>query len=485
MNSNKRTVVDELGNKALKAGVWYTISNIATKAIMVISTPIFTRMMTKHDYGVTATFTSWYSLFVTFCTLNLNYSIGRAKIDYPTKLNEYVGTMQMISIGASLIFAITGLLFLRPVENFLDLPKSLVILLAVYLIAAPTITLYQSKFKYQYRYKENILITLYTTLTSVGISLTLVGGMKEDRFIGRVLGIVLPTVFLSGVFWLQAIKKHWVHWDRTFARYGLTISLPLILNGISLNILGQSDRVVITKFCGSELTAVYTIAYQLSILVSLVLDSIGQAWLPWFHDMYAAKNFDSIRKNMKPLILFGCYIGLGCVSIAPEAIFILGGESYQNGMWVVAPVTLGLVCKFIYANYEHIELHLKKTKYIGIGTAVAAALNLVLNIIFVPRYGFVAAGYTTFFCYFVLMMIHYVITTRILHVNIYNNRFMFLILLAEMFASLAMILLYDHIILRYGIIATLSVVMVWANRKKVSVFLKRNDKVIIRRQMLS
>lgn len=473
MSTEDQNIKQDTGVKALRAGVWYTVSNISTKAIMVISTPIFTRMMTKHDYGVTATFTSWYNLFVTFCTLNLQYSIGRAKIDYPTRLNEYVGTMQIIAGLASTVLAALGLLFLRDTAVLLELPHQLVILLMIYLIAAPTITLYQSKFKYQYRYKENILITLYTTVASVVLSLALVSLLSENRYNGRVLGIVLPTVLLSAGLWLQAWRKYWLKWDTGFVKYGLDISLPLILNGLSLSILGQSDRVVITKICGSEPTAVYTIAYQLSILVSLVLDSIGQAWLPWFHDTYAAGDYAGIRKNMKPLILFGCYIGLGCVTIAPEAIYILGGDSYRDGIWVVAPVTLGLVCKFIYANYEHIELHLKKTAYIGVGTAAAAVLNIVLNLIYVPQYGFAAAGYTTFFSYFVLMIIHYFITTRLLRVRIYDNKFMFAMLAGVTLAAFAMMRLYQWIIPRYCIIVIISLGMLWLNRDIIVRFLSK------------
>ena len=43
---------ENLGSKAFKAGVWYTVSNVATKAILVLTTPIFTRMMSVNDYGI-------------------------------------------------------------------------------------------------------------------------------------------------------------------------------------------------------------------------------------------------------------------------------------------------------------------------------------------------------------------------------------------------------------------------------------------------
>ncbi|MEA4997785.1 MAG: lipopolysaccharide biosynthesis protein [Candidatus Limiplasma sp.] len=458
---------------ALRAGVWYTISNIATKAILVLTTPIFTRVMTLSDYGVAANFTAWYSLLITFCTLNLTYSIGRAKLDFPGRLDAYVGTMQVVAMLCSLLLAGLGIVFRQPVARLLDLPPKLVPLLALYLLFAPTTALYQAKYKYQYRYRENLFITGYTAVASVGVSLMLVFAMPQERYLGRVLGAVLPAVALGGVFWVQAARRGRLALERTFVRYGLMISLPLILNSLSLNILAQSDRVVITKVWGSEATAVYTLAYQYAILISLVLDSIGQAWLPWFHDAYAAGDHLPIRQNLKPLILLGCYVGAACIAIAPEAMHLLGGAGYREGRWAVAPIVLGLVCKFIYGNYEHIELHLKKTRYIAMGTVLATAINLALNLLFVPRFGFVAAGYTTFFSYFVLMSVHYGITRHGLHVNVYDHRFMYLTILLETLLAMLLLWLDPYPLARFAVLGLMTLAAIWRSRSLITALWRR------------
>lgn len=84
-------------NVALKAGVWYVVSSVIVRAIAVITTPIFTRLLSTAEYGTVSTFTSWYSLLLTFYTMNLTYSIGRAKLDFENKLDEYIGAMQTLS----------------------------------------------------------------------------------------------------------------------------------------------------------------------------------------------------------------------------------------------------------------------------------------------------------------------------------------------------------------------------------------------------
>ncbi len=75
---------------ALKAGMWYVVSSVMVKAVSVITTPIFTRILTTDEYGYVSTFATWYSLLLVICSLNLTYSIGRAKIDFPDKLDDYI-----------------------------------------------------------------------------------------------------------------------------------------------------------------------------------------------------------------------------------------------------------------------------------------------------------------------------------------------------------------------------------------------------------
>lgn len=95
---------------AVKAGSWYVISSIIVKAISVISTPIFSRLLTTSEYGEVATFTSWSALLLPLCTLNLTYSIGRAKLDYPDDLDKYIGSMQLFSLVYTGILFIIGIL---------------------------------------------------------------------------------------------------------------------------------------------------------------------------------------------------------------------------------------------------------------------------------------------------------------------------------------------------------------------------------------
>lgn len=459
-------------NKALKAGLWYTISSISVRAIGIITTPLYTRLLTTSDYGRVSTLTSWYSILSVFVAMALYYSIGRAKIDFPGKLESYVGSLQLFCGMVTALLALICFVFLQPVSQLLGMSETFTIVLIIYLIAEPAIILNQNKFKYQYKYKSNIAISLYTTIATLTFSFLLIF-LSPDRGLGRALGIVVPAVLLSLGLWFYEIRHGYLKFNKEYIVYGLKISLPLIFHTISLSVLAQSDRLAISQFCGEDKTAIYSLAYQYAVLIDIVLNAVGQAWLPWFHDTYATGNLSLIREKIKPLIVLGGMLAVGAVSLAPEAIFILGPEEYQSGVWVVGPVVLGTYAKYIFQNYEHVELHLKKTWYISAATILAAVLNVFLNYIFIPRYGFIAAAYTTLFCYICLFVLHCLIVRLILKQNAYSDFYFYASFLVACLLCVGMMLLYNHTIIRLTLLAIIMVIYLTSNRNIIREFFNR------------
>ena len=442
------------GSLALKAGIWYVISSVMVKAISILTTPIFSRLLTTEQYGNVQTFISWQSLLIPFFTLNLAYSIGRAKLDYEGRLSEYTGSMQVLSALVSAVIAVAAVLFLTPVSSLLELTETETLLLLAYLFFTPAITLYQSKYKYTYRYKQNIAIAWYMAVGSTLVSVALVCiAPTEQKGMMRIIGIVGTHAALSAFLWIKSLKKGRLRIHPEYWKYALKISLPLVFHTVCMHVLSQSDRIFITKIWGKTDTAFYSLAYQYGVALHVLTTAVSEGWLPWFHDTYYAGKHEEIRKNARPLVLMGCFIGLACIALAPEAVLVLGGKKYAHSTACVPPVVMGVVCQYIYTHYVNIELHLKKTIYVSIGTVIAAVMNIVLNAVFIPVYGFVAAAYTTLASYFALMVIHFFVTRRVLKVKLYDDLFMFSILLVTGLAAFGLMQLYPYHLVRYGVTA--------------------------------
>lgn len=441
-----------LGKKAFKAGIWYVISSVMVKSISILTTPLFTRLLSTEQYGTVQTFISWQSLLIPIFTLNLPYSIGRAKLDFDNRLSEYTGAMQILSAFVSALIVAVSVVFLAPVSLLLELTPVETVILLAYLFFTPTITLYQNGYKYTYRYKQNIAIAWYTTVGTTLLSLLLVYiSPAENKALMRIVGIVLPNVLLSAFFWFKSLKERHLNTNHEYWSYALKISVPLILHTISMHILSQSDRIFITKIWGKTDTAFYSLAYTYGVALHVITTAVSEGWLPWFHDAYFAGKEDEIRKNVKPLVILGCYVGLACIALAPEAVYVLGDVKYADSVACVPPVVLGVVCQYIYTHYVNIELHLKKTVYVSTGTIFAAVLNIGLNAIFIPMFGFVAAAYTTLTSYFALMIVHFIITRKVLKVKLYNDLLMFGTLGVTAIITAGLMMTYDYRGIRYAI----------------------------------
>ena len=97
--------MSELQNKkALKSGVWYIFGNFVLKGIGFLTTPFFTRLMTKEDIGDFANLLTWVGVLSIVFTFDLYSSITVARFDYKEDLNEYIASNLLLGSGITLFF---------------------------------------------------------------------------------------------------------------------------------------------------------------------------------------------------------------------------------------------------------------------------------------------------------------------------------------------------------------------------------------------
>lgn len=468
---SKEEVMHE--TNAVKAGVWYTVSIVTVNAISIISTPVFTRILSIEDYGLASTYTSWFGILFTVCSMNLAYSVARAKIDYPDRLQEYIGSMQLLAgiVTASFgVFLLFGSLFFR--ETF-GTHRNIMMVLIIHLFFAPAVDMAQTRYRYEYRYKENIFITFFTAVSTLVLSIGLIYRLQENKYWGKILGTALPTILLGFLFWYIMLKNKRMHMNFEFWKYGLALSLPLIMHNISLNLLVQADRVIIQGYRGNSETGIYSLVYQYSNLVQILTGAINGAWIPWFHDRFHQKEYSKIGNNVKPLFALAAVLSVGCVGVAPEAITILGGQDYLEGIKAVAPIVMSCLAMCVATYYLNIELHVKKTIYVAIGTSVAAVCNILLNLVFVPQFGFVAAAYTTCISYIVLFGVHYFITHYKLKINLYNVKYFIGVMLLACILLLVLQFLHEYFLIRALLIALAVILYCFIYRRDLRAILSK------------
>ena len=257
------------------------------------------------------------------------------------------------------------------------------------------------------------------------LSVVLVIGM-EDRLAGRILGAALPTIFLGAAFYLFFLKKG-KRIVVSYWKYALVVCLPYIPHLLSLTLLNSMDRVMIRKWCGAEDTAMYSLAYSCGAVVSMFVNSINSAYSPWLAEKLAGKHYSIIRKYSKYYMLGFSICAVPIMLVAPEILLILGGKGYLAAKYAMPPVAMGCICQFFYTMFVNVEQYERKTVGMAVASASAALLNYILNCFAIPKWGYVAAAYTTLIGFLWLLAVHMFLVWRIGFHHVYSYRFVCLL----------------------------------------------------------
>ena len=116
------------------------------------------------------------------------------------------------------------------------------------------------------------------------------------------------------------------------------------------------------------------------------------------------------------------------------------------------------------------EFYFEKTRFAVIVSIVAALLNVALNMLFIPIFGYRAAGYTTLSCYMLLGIAHYAysqgLSRKLIGARPFNTQVVWGIAMAFVTVSLILPVLYPHPIVRYSAFG-ITVIAAFAFRKKI------------------
>jgi O-antigen/teichoic acid export membrane protein len=437
-------------SKAFKSGIWYTISNFLVRSIGLITTPIFTRLLSKTEFGLYSNFISWLAILTVVITLNLESTLISARYDYEDRFDDYIFSVLMLSSLTSAIWIIILNVFSTTFVDLFGINQVYINIMSVYLFFLPAVNLFQARERYYFKYKKTVLISTLLTVGAALLSVVLILYMP-NRLTGRILGSTIPTILvgliLFGFFWKKKTAINISYW-----KYALPTCLPYIPHLLSLNLLNSIDRVMITRICGVEDTALYSLAYTCGSLVTMLGSALNSAFSPWLGEKMAYKQYKDVRKFSYKYILGFVYLAIGIILLAPEILDVLGGETYMDAIWVMPPVAVGCIFQFMYMMFVNVEQFSKKTVGMAFASITAALINYGLNYLLIPKYGYVAAAYTTLVGYMWLLFVHMILVYKLGFKNIYNYVFMLVVSGFSLLIALTCNIIYTVTVVRYVIL---------------------------------
>lgn len=445
-------------SRALKSGIWYTASNFLVKSIGFITTPIFTRMLSKQEFGLYNNYISWLAIFTIIISLNIDSTLISAKYDYEDKFDEYILSSLSLSTLSVLVWLIIFGFFSDAFVEWLNMELKYIFAMLLYLLFLPSIHFFQSRERFNFEYKKSVAASIILSLGTASLSVILVKNL-DNRLDGRILGAVLPTVLLGFGFYVFFIIKG-KRIKISCWKYALPICIPYIPHLLSLSLLNSMDRVMITRWCGAEETAIYSLAYTCGSLVTLLMTSMNSAFAPWLGEKLAENRNDEISRFSKVYIGAFFVLAVGIMAVAPEVLLILGGQSYSEAKYVMTPIAMGCICQFLYTLFVNVEQFRKKTIGMAIASVIAASINYGLNVLLIPRVGYLAAAYTTLVGYLCLLLIHMFLVFRMGCKSVYDYKLIFFTVVVGIGIMIGMNFLYEINVVRYLFVGTYAIAII-------------------------
>lgn len=447
----------------VKAGMWFMICNIIPQVITVVMTTIFTRILSTNDYGISSNYSAWYGILSIFITLNLNCGVyNNAMLKYEKDRDAYTSATMGLSILLGLIGFAILMIFRNPLSQVMSLPVSLLLCLALQCLFYNSYGCWISRVKYEYNYKYLILIILIVSICSPLLSVAFIY-FSENKAAGKVWGQSAIYILLGMIFYVLAFSKNRKLYNKEYWTYALKFNLPLVPHYLSLVIMNQSDRVMITSMCGADKNGLYSVAYSAASLLLIFNSALTQSLTPWCYENMKNKNFDAMKKIINVVCCIYAGIDLLFIMLTPEVIAILAGAKYAEAVYVIPPVASSMYLILLYNVYSIFEFYYEKTKPVMVGSMLSAGLNILLNYLFIPQYGYLAAGYTTLVCYLFNSIMHIFVLRKIetkqgcYGVNIKGS---FGIGLLLIIASICITCLYPFPILRWSIFVVVGIIVV-------------------------
>ena len=460
-------------SKPAKASLWFTVSNVLQRGLLFLAVPIYTRIMTTEQYGRYSVFLSWMEIFEIIATFRIamgGYVVGLTKFE--DDKDRYTSSMQMLSIVITTAFLCVYLALGGFINSFTKLDYRFTLVIFGLCYALPAIQFYMARERVEYRYVNVFMFSVFSSVGVLAAGILAAFGFVEKDFAVVSSRLVIQGVLAIGLIWHNCRKRftfyHKEYWNRA-----LKFNVPLLPYYMSMVVLHSSDRIIIGNLAGESQAAVYSVAYSLSTCMQIINQSLTQAVQPWMFK----KMKDEDTKGVSPIITLTLAIVAGLnvflIAVAPEVIAIVAPPEYREATWIIPPLAASVVVMYFYQHFVNVEFYFEESRLIAVASIGAAISNVGLNYIFIPKFGYLAAGYTTLASYSIFAVCHYIFMRLVCRKKEYEEKLMsvwqMLIILIIFFAASAVLMVgYYYPLIRAAVLAALLIIGIWKRKTIMS-----------------
>jgi O-antigen/teichoic acid export membrane protein len=394
------------------------MTSVINSAMPFFLLPILTRYLTPEDYGVVSMFGVLVSIIAPFTGLSIHGAIGRIYYEKDTvDIKEYIANCLYILMFSTALVSIVFYFFSELIAKIASVPVKMLWMVIVIsfaqFITRIVLTLWQVQVKPVqygiYQISQTALDMLLSIILVVFIGLT---------WKGRIYANLMTFLIFTIVGLITLSKNKWLEfsYNRSYIKHALSFGIPLIPHALGGVIMTMTDRVFITNMVGIETTGVYTVGYQIGMIINLLATSFNQAYIPWLYAKLKENIMSSKRKIVKLTYTYYIIIILMAISlsiIAPTFLNYFVGKKFSQSSIYATWIAIGYAFNGMYLMVTNYMFYAQKTSYLAGVTFISALLNIVLNYVLISKYGAIGAAQATTIIYFIKFIFTWILSAKI------------------------------------------------------------------------
>lgn len=386
-----------------------------------ISIPIITRLFTPGEYGnyvlamatvgVLSTLIGWLSMSI----IRFYPVYERDK-----KLDEFCGNIIKLTIVSILVVSLitSGILVILKPHISIKLYSLMWIGILVFILTSGFgVLLHFLRAKRQISWYSGFRIWNSIAAISFGILLVMAFHFGVN---GLLLGSVLSLAIVFPFLWKKAIEG--VSLSARGISFPLTLemakySFPLVIGNLAAWILSLSDRYILEFFRGSKEVGIYSASYGISeksimLLAYLFMLASGPISMNIWEKEGKKKSQEFVSRLTRYYLIICLPAVVGISVLAKPLIGILVAGEYYEGHRIIPLVSLGAFFLGLQQRFQAGPLFYKRTHFIMFSIIASGLLNLGLNFLLIPQYGYIAAAFTTLISYAFLLFLMIIVSHR-------------------------------------------------------------------------
>ncbi|MFT6244126.1 MAG: O-antigen/teichoic acid export membrane protein [Salibacteraceae bacterium] len=406
----------------LKDSFIYGVSKYLSAFAAIFLMPIYTRELSKADYGVMDLFNSWNSLLIMILPLGLITSIFRFYHDFkkdPTERKNHLGTIFIAIIALSLIYLIISISFKDQFVNLIQHNQSEEIYYhSIFIVIGGTLLTYfltiaQSKYeKYKYLILSLVNLSLLISLGFIFVHTLEMHAVGFFRASTIALGssLILAIIFYRSdivlIFKLKLLKRL------------LKYSVHILSVGLLFGATNLIDRYLLMQYSGLEDVGIYSVGVRISSILGLGISSFAIAWFPRAMQIKDDVELrDRTYSKVHNLYMVLAFFGVIALTLMRSEIIAIIAPQYQGSYNIISILCLSLVVNGAIYFYT-LALHIKsKTKYLTFAAIISIMVNIIVSIFLLGLMGIDGVAWGTLAGGIVWVLIQYYISNRFIRIK--------------------------------------------------------------------